>query len=102
MIIFDEFSLLVDWYEQNSEGQAERAYHSGPEYGITIETIDNPGWHVLLEGVSDKEAISLVRHVDDDDWLHIQASSQSFEAYGDSHKIKEILVHAARWLGLVS
>lgn len=39
----NDITWLEAWYQQNCDGYWEHSY------GIEIETLDNPGWHVKID-----------------------------------------------------
>jgi immunity protein 53 of polymorphic toxin system len=80
---------LQQWYLQQCNGDWEH------EYGVTIETTDNPGWKVLVE-LKDTAARGAmmqpyVRNLGDDDWVRCEVKDEVFVGYGDSTKLTFIL-----------
>lgn len=43
MVSMDDLTWLAAWYERHCDGEWEH------EYGVTIETLDNPGWSLRIE-----------------------------------------------------
>ncbi len=77
---------LGDWYRANCNGDWEH------NYGITIETVDNPGWSITID-VS--ETIFEVKPTpwvfvenSDNDWYGYKVLDGKFEASGDPSKIE--------------
>lgn len=66
-----ELARLQQWYLDQCDGEWEHGY------GISIETLDNPGWSLEIEltGTSAKlevgREVSLDRDDDDDHWYRI-------------------------------
>jgi Immunity protein 53 len=42
----EQFRLLESWYSKQCNGDWEH------QYGISIQTVDNPGWHVRIDLVN--------------------------------------------------
>ena len=68
--------FLTDWYKSNCDGRWEQ------EEGITIVTIDSPGWQITisLEGTPlADESFTEINHEgeDEDDWFSARTSSPS-------------------------
>lgn len=70
-------------------------------YGVKIETLDNPGWSVVIdlagtnmEGKS-IETISLNRT--EDDWINCSTSDNQFKGYGGPQNLAEILSEFRNW-----
>lgn len=82
---------LVNWYVSHCDGEWEHGY------GITIETLDNPGWAVNITGASDKQDFH-IKTEGDKRWLHIKATSTEFSGYGDESRLVELLSIATKWL----
>ena len=82
-------SWLNNWYIGNCNGDWEH------DYGISIETIDNPGWSVTIDTVDTSRELKDVQwtmfEVSPDDWYGYKVENGKFEASGDPKKI-EILI----------
>jgi len=79
---------LQNWYHSNCDGDWEHSF------GISIETLDNPGWTVKIELTdTNLEDLHYEKRVDngDLDWLFIKANEKVFEASGDPDKLQTIL-----------
>ena len=78
---------LQNWYLINCDGEWEHAF------GISITTIDNPGWTVRIN-LTDTclHELKYERQVDngDFDWLFIKVKEKVFEAVGDTSKLTNI------------
>ena len=79
---------LQDWYRSNCDGDWEH------EFGIMIETLDNPGWSVKID-LSETSLHDLVyeKQVDngDFDWFLIKVKEHTFHGTGDPDKLTMIL-----------
>lgn len=86
---------INEWFKSNCNGDWEHGY------GITIETLDNPGWNVEiylydteLEGQPFKE-IQFTNA--EDDWLECKVENYFFRGMGDSNKLQQILEIFVAW-----
>jgi len=77
------------WYIAQCDGDWEH------QYGISIETLDNPGWRVIgdLSGKS-LENISFQTYQEDkgeEGWIFCEVSGNKFVGRGDAGKLQTIL-----------
>lgn len=90
--------ILEAWYRKACDGIWEHSY------GVTIETLDNPGWRVQidLEGTSYQEVGPCEFDVQrsDADWMRCRIEGKKFEGVGDPEKLEQILQVFAEWLDL--
>ncbi len=81
---------LQSWYAEQTNGDWEH------QYGIQIETLDNPGWHILidLEGTDYEESgegfQGKVEH-GEDFWYHYQIKEGKYEGWGDSLRLNTLV-----------
>jgi hypothetical protein len=70
------FERLQAWFVSQCDADWEHGY------GISIETLDNPGWSVdiTIEGtdLEDCEFEQLSRSLSENDWLHISTTPTTF------------------------
>lgn len=81
--------LLQEWYSNHCDGDWEH------EYGISIETLDNPGWSVTID-LSNTELeglhIPYVLHENSkDDWYAYSIEKNIFKGAGDPRKLNRII-----------
>lgn len=81
---------LTEWYANQCDGDWEHSY------GIKIETLDNPGWSVIIdiEGTNCKHlSDSRWKYVEFDDanWYGYKIENGKFEASGDPSKLDYLL-----------
>ena len=87
--------FLMAWYRTQCNGTWEHAY------GVTIETLDNPGWMVMIDltgtALEDgtMQAVSFQRS--DTDWLSCKVEHKRFRGAGDSQKLPVILQTFQEW-----
>jgi hypothetical protein len=95
------FTRIQRWYAAQCDGDWEH------EYGIRIETIDNPGWRVRihLEGtdLAGRRFAPREYGLRDDsatDWHRIWVENNCFEGAGDPSKLEFILGQFLDWAAL--
>ncbi|HZI16611.1 MAG TPA: immunity 53 family protein, partial [Myxococcus sp.] len=91
----DALKRLQDWYARQCDEEWEHTY------GVTIDTLDNPGWRVKinLKGTA-LESTPLdtvdVNHGDADWWM-CRREGTDFFGVGDPTKLQTILEHFLAW-----
>lgn len=81
---------VQNWYLQQCNGDWEHSF------GITIETLDNPGWWIKidLEGTSLENAIfELTEYKSELDWFFIKVKDCKFDASGDPTKLEFLITY---------
>jgi hypothetical protein len=98
---------LQNWYAAQCDGDWEHSY------GVQIETLDNPGWYVVinladtpLEGATFQPVDE--RHRSEDNWidcrlveehpLRVRVGGPYFAGAGGSHNLSEILHTFREWV----
>lgn len=99
----DLLQELQNWYQAQCNEDWEH------QYGVTIDTLDNPGWQVKidlkgtdLEGKPfDKIMFGMnaKSHPQSDNWLSCEMTDCQYRGFGDSQKLNEII---RTFLNLVS
>ncbi len=95
-ILFD----LVNWFSMQCDGSWEHGE------GITIETLDNPGWSikVSLDGtlLQDKSFVPIKKGNPDDEndaeWIDCYKQDDCFIAYGGREMLEEIIRIFIDWM----
>jgi hypothetical protein len=88
---------LQDWYFANCDEDWEHAY------GISVETLDNPGWTLTIDltgtSVENKEfkAYEYGMGQDNHEWVHCQVDGRQFKAAGGPHKLEEMIDIFLAW-----
>jgi hypothetical protein len=84
------FQWLSDWYIKNCNGDWEH------DYGILIETIDNPGWHVTIDvqdSIIDIENRQWKYSENSpNDWFGFKVEEGKFDASGDPTKLEYLIL----------
>ena len=79
---------LQNWYLTNCDGDWEHSY------GISIGTLDNPGWTVEID-LTDTclQDLKYEKQVDNGefDWLFVKVNEKTFKASGDPSKLTIVL-----------
>jgi hypothetical protein len=87
--------FLQSWYQAQANGEWERAR------GVTIETLETPGWMVTVDlagTVLDGRTMAAVqRERSAKDWLLCEVEEKQFRGQGDSQKLLTILEIFQRW-----
>ena len=60
---------LLNWYQLNCNGDWEHSY------GITIETLDNPGWSITID-LEDTDV-----NLEDIEWVHTEENPDNWYGY---------------------
>ena len=85
----DTTQKLQLWYKQQCDGSWEH------QYGVSIDTLDNPGWTVRVDlAGTDLEGMQMqpvVEEIDEDDWLHCKIEDAKFIGNGGPLKLDAIL-----------
>jgi hypothetical protein len=87
---------LQRWYESQCDGTWEH------QYGISIDTVDNPGWSFRADLNDTKlsgRTLGRVRiEPSDTDWMHYWVENDRFEAAGGPRNLHDILQTFRDWV----
>jgi Immunity protein 53 len=87
---------LQIWYQRACNGTWEHSY------GITIDTLDNPGWHMHIDLAGTPYANAVARQTSvensETDWLRCSIEGDQFEGYGDPKKLEQIIQVFKDWI----
>ena len=82
---------LSNWYRSNCNGDWEY------DYGIKIETLDNPGWRVEIEFAGTdlfaKDVAWSLTELSGDDWFGFKVEDGTYIASGDPSKLEFLIEH---------
>jgi Immunity protein 53 len=86
---------LEAWYASQCAGDWEH------RFGVTIETLDNPGWTVRIDVAETPLAGGLFEQVrierSPDDWLRCSVEADVFKGYCGPGNLHEVLDLFAQW-----
>ena len=86
---------LEEWYGKQTDDIWEHSF------GVTIETLDNPGWSVVIDLVdTDMEGKKFTRvevENSDEDWIHCWVKINKFEGRGGMHNLSTIIAVFRYW-----
>ena len=89
---------LENWYSSNCNEDWEH------QYGVTIETLDNPGWEVTidLQGTKlEKVHFEEVKNVEPEtEWVICKVEDKKFIGAGGSKELNNILKIFINWAKL--
>jgi hypothetical protein len=86
---------LQAWYRRQCNGDWEH------QYGIRVETLDNPGWEVVVDLVDTQlfslafKEISIERS--EDDWIRCRVREGRYEGFGGPNNLEEIIRVFLMW-----
>jgi hypothetical protein len=90
------FEWLQSWYKSQCNGDWEH------EYGIKIETVDNPGWYVVIDLIGTECEGCLFSPVqadiDESNWFFCKLSNDIFEASCDTCNLTKVLLIFREWV----
>ena len=92
----DAIEFLQSWYRAQTNGEWEHAR------GVTIESLDNPGWRVTIDLVGTPlQAAAMTpvrREKSPQDWLVCEVEHEQFCGNGDARKLMVILQLFQSWV----
>lgn len=90
------FEWLQKWYQSQYNGDWEH------EYGITIETVDNPGWHVTIDltgtECEEKPFSGIKVETDELSWYFCLVRDRKFEASCGPCHLSKVLEIFRDWV----
>jgi hypothetical protein len=91
----DLIQQLEAWYSAQCDGDWEHGY------GIKIDTVDNPGWSVVIDlsGTPLAEApFSEIKNLEPErEWIHCVVKDRRFEGHGGPGMLHHILRGFLEW-----
>lgn len=80
---------IQTWYAAQCDGDWEH------QYGVSIETIDNPGWCVTVDltgtSLENIRFQTYQKNKNEEDWIFCEVSENKFVGRGDPGKLQTIL-----------
>jgi hypothetical protein len=93
----DLLQRIQRWYTINCNGDWEHSYGVSIWHGISVQTLDNPGWMVLIdlkETCLDASATPYVLHErNSTNWFGYKVENEKFEGIGGPENLTEILAY---------
>jgi hypothetical protein len=87
---------LQRWYVEQCDGEWEH------EYGVVIETLDNPGWQVRIDlagtGLSGRTLDRTEEARSETDWLVYWVADDRFHAAGGPSNLEQALGRFLAWV----
>jgi Immunity protein 53 len=92
----DPLQGLQEWYAAQCDGGREH------QYGVTIKTIDNPGWRLAVDlsftDVADRPFTDVEVTADKDkDWYVCRAKDQVFEGICSPNRLADVISIFLAW-----
>ncbi len=85
----DALVQLQEWYEAQCDEEWEH------HFGVTIGTLDNPGWivNIDLKGTAlENKTFDTIEHLDSEcDWIKCWVEDSKFNGVGGPRKLEDIL-----------
>ena len=92
----DVLTELQRWYEAQCDGDWEH------QYGVTIETLDNPGWTVSIDLINTdletKEFREITNLEPERNWIACRVENGKFEGAGGTQMLEEIIKVFLGWV----
>ncbi|HXC35964.1 MAG TPA: immunity 53 family protein [Candidatus Acidoferrales bacterium] len=86
---------LQRWYLSQCNGDWEHGY------GVEIGTLDNPGWHVVVNltdtPLAEKQFTEVKKLEHETDWIQCRVHDGKFEGHGGPLMLEEILRVFLAW-----
>ena len=86
---------LQEWFRTECNGDWEH------QYGVKIQTLDNPGWMVDIDLVDTalerRQFSSLVEERSEDNWIHCKIEGGVFKGRGGPGNLDELLLTFLAW-----
>ena len=92
----DLLKCLQDWYVSHCDGGWEHTY------GISIDTLDNPGWHLKVEladtDLSDRSFDEIIFDGEDkNDWYRCFLRNRDFVGYCGPTRLNDVIAIFLNW-----
>jgi hypothetical protein len=95
----DAVLRLAKWYEAQCNGSWEH------EYGVVIDTLDNPGWSVKVDltgtNLAGSQFVEVKNLAHERNWIHCVVKEQRFEGTGGPGMLGHILEVFLSWASKV-
>ena len=89
------FDSLQNWYYLQCDGDWEH------EFGIKIDTLDNPGWSVVIDLkntlLENKSFNEIDQCINEDSWIQCEVKDQKFNGAGGPKNLNDIIGIFVAW-----
>lgn len=89
------FDSLQNWYLSQCDGDWEH------EFGIKIDTLDNPGWSVIIDLVGteceDKKFNKIDQQITENNWIQCQVKNGKFIGASGPQNLSDIIRVFINW-----
>jgi len=89
--------MLQSWYAKHCDGDWEHSY------GVKIDTLDNPGWMLVVDLTDTEleESVLPFSRVDRSsaDWIQYEVSSRRYVSCGGAFNLEEMILRFLRFAG---
>ena len=89
------FAWLQGWYARHCDGEWEH------DYGVTIQSADNPGWVVTIDLVGTELAgrpfAEVKREASEHDWVWCFVRESAWQGGGGPHNLADVLAVFRDW-----
>jgi len=86
---------LQEWYRSRCNGVWEHSY------GVKVETLDNPGWKLVIDVVGTPLETatfeSVRREAGEHDWIVCRVEEGQFRGYSDVGKLEDLVAIFLQW-----
>jgi hypothetical protein len=93
--IQDPFFELQTWYNQQCDGDWEH------EFGIKIDTLDNPGWFLIIDligtDLENETFYEIDKSVSPTDWIQCNVRNNQYQAFGGTMNLREMVNSFVKW-----
>jgi hypothetical protein len=87
---------LQEWYRHQCDGHWEH------QYGIKIDTLDNPGWQVKIDGLKfapvPERGLRLDEEISETSWIKCSLEGGVFLGYSDPEGLSRIVQTFRQWV----
>jgi hypothetical protein len=92
----NELIWIQSWFSHQCDEEWEHTY------GVTIETLDNPGWSVSIDlkktELEDKVMQTVSEETSDEDWISCTVTENQFRGFGGTKQLTKILEVFRNWV----
>lgn len=89
------FDSLQNWYYSQCDGDWEH------EFGIKIDTLDNPGWNVVINlqntELENKVFHDIDQQMSENDWIQCEVKDGKYNGAGGPKNLTEIIEIFINW-----